>query len=193
MAIPILTEPPSEIRNKLTYKWKVAFSDYPSATWQLDYRFQGVVDKSTVWNTDVSANADNVSFDVVLSSTFTSALTKGNYWLGSKVTSGSEVQEAVPQCRLLVLASMAETSPLPLDYRSDAVIIYDALIAAFKTSATRPEKQYSLQAAGRSFTFHTFAEWQEAIQYWGSVVRAQEQQDLADKGKPPGNRILARF
>jgi len=178
-----LTEPDEIIAGDLV-TWKRVLADFPASTWTLAYYLRSDTGGDAETVTAAASGDDHLVSEAAAT---TASWVVGTYYWTARVTSGSSIHTI---CEGVFKIKSDPAVVTTSDDRSDAKIIYDALIAAFKTRATRPEKQYSLQAAGRSFTFHTLDEWQKAIGYWKSIVDAETAQDLADKGKPTGNRIL---
>jgi len=187
MAHPIPTTELDEVIIGDLVTWKRELSNYPASDWTLTYYLRSGTDGDEETITATASGNDHL---VSVAAATTAAWVAGTYYWTAIVSSGSE-RYTICDGTIKVKSNPAVTTTT--DNRTDAKIIYDALIALIKDRATRPEKQYSLQAAGRSFTFHSYEEIQRAISYWKSVVDAEVAQALADKGKNTGRRILVQF
>lgn len=167
--------------------WRRVLGDYPASTWTLTYYLRN----STSGDAEtITAGSDGDDHLISVAAATTATWAAGTYYWKAIVSSGLE-RYTVDEGTFIIESNPAVTTTD--DSRTDAKIILDALIAAFKDRASRPEKQYGIAAAGRNFTFHTLEEWQKAIAYWSNVVKSEEDAVLAAKGKNTGRRILIKF
>ncbi len=167
--------------------WRKVLGDYPADTWTLTYYLRSGTDGD---EETLTATADGQDHLVSEAAATTAGWVAGTYYWSAIVSSGAS-RHTICTGSLKIKSNPAVTTTT--DDRTDAKIILDSLVTAFKTRATRPEKKYTIQAAGRTFEFHTHEEFRREIAYWKSVVANEEAQAKADKGENTGNRILIRF
>lgn len=182
---------PTKIEAGDLVRWKLSLADFPATTesWTLKYYLV----PTTGTPITITASADTTIVDdylVNVATTTTANWTAGTYYWDAYV-SKSGARHFIGRGVIEIEGDMSVVTTA--DQRTDAKIIYDALIASYTDRATRPEKAYSLQAAGRSFTFKTDEEYQKAIEYWGNKVKQEAWQDAINAGKGGGNHIRVRF
>lgn len=179
------TTEPTQIIAGDTLAWSKTLDDYPANDgWTLTYYLRGPAAYT------ITTTADDAAHVAAATTAETSLYTPGEYRLFGFATTGS-TRYKVYEKPVTVFADVASNTGT-LEIRSDARIIYDALIELQKQRATRPELQRSIQAAGQSFTYKSDKEIGEAIDKWGAVVKAEEEED---SGTPvsAGKDIVVRF
>jgi hypothetical protein len=185
MAAEIPSKELTEVFAGDTVAWTKDLSDYPASTYTLKYYLRGPGD------IDITATADGATHEVSVAASVTVAWPKGTYQWKSFVSSGSEryfVEEGEIEVK-----ENPQLSKLTYETRSINKQILDALEAVMLRSAARPEKGYQVEAAGRSFTFHTHEELIMAIQFFrGEVLREEKAKKIA-RGEGAGDRVLIRF
>lgn len=186
----ILTTEPTSIRAGDTWAWTRSLSDYPAPTWTLKYRFRHPSNAGF----EIVASASGTDHAVSVAAATTTGYTAGTYaWLawvenGATKTSVDEGRlEVKPDYRSGLAAAT-------YDARSDARIVYEALIAEYKARAAAGRGfvgEYEI--AGRRMRFANAADMIKAINFWAGQVRAEDAAaDLAN-GTGSGRVIGVRF
>lgn len=186
MSAPIPEIEPTEIVQGDTIAWTKDLSDYSASDgWTLTYYLRGPQSLT------ITASASGSAHSISVSATTTAAYAFGKYkWQAYASKSGARYK--VGEGSLEILQNPASIVGFT-ETRSEARQILDALIATMKQAASRPEQGYSLQAAGRSFTFKTHAELIAAIQFWQSEVKREEDAEKITRGEGTGKNIFVRF
>jgi hypothetical protein len=185
MAAEIPSKELTEVFAGDTVAWTKDLSDYPASTYTLKYYLRGPGD------IDITATADGATHEVSVAASVTATWPKGTYQWKSFVSSGSE-RYFVEDGEIEVLEN-PQLSKLTFDTRSINKQILDALEAVMLRSAARPEKGYQIEAAGRSFTFHTHEELIMAIEKFRGWVKQEEDAKKLERGEGTGRNILVRF
>lgn len=178
---------PTELVCGTTVKWTKDLSNhYPADEgWTLTYYFRGPT------RFDKAATGDGRNFAITLSATDTSDqgatpnFAAGRYTLVGRVSKSSEVFQVYSG--ILDVERDPNFIAAGEDLRTQAKRILDAHLEAYEAGAGRRERAYSFSAVGRSFTYHSFEELQQAIDYWRAQVA--EEDNATGKGK----NILIRF
>jgi hypothetical protein len=182
MPAEIPSEEPTEHVAGDTLAWTKSLSDYPADdSWTLTYYLLGPKKET------ITASADGADHAVTVSASTTSNYAPGVYKWTSYASSGSE-RYKVGEGTIEILPNPATVAAnVSTETRSKAKQILDALMATMADAAGRPEQSYSLQAAGRSFSFKTLADLIAAIDYWKAEVKRE------DSASSIGKNIFVRF
>jgi hypothetical protein len=166
-----------------TVSWSKSFSDYPASEgWVLSYAFRGPEDL------DVEATADGDDYLVLIPAT-DSDVDPGTYAWQAKVEKDDEVFY-VGEGQTLIKQSLADVSTA-YDGRSDAEIIYDQLVALFKTKSLMVQAEYSI--AGRAMKFESYTELLLAIRAAAATVNEERRVKRASEGGDFFRKINVRF
>ncbi|MBZ0106137.1 MAG: hypothetical protein K8H84_10955 [Sulfuricella denitrificans] len=172
-----------------TLQFTRSLADYPaSAGWVLSYT---LINATTKISFSASASGDDHLVNVAAATT--AGWAAGDYsWL-ARVTKTSEVY-TVGNGTLSILPNIAAVGVTALDGRSDARVILDGLMAAYKTHVAGGSGHVAeYEIAGRKMKFRSAAEILTQIEHWKTIVAAEERAERINKGQKAGNRILVRF
>ena len=184
----IATNEPPQLFAGDTWQWRrLDLSDYSAATWTLKYRF-----KNAAGGFEVTASAYNTSqFDITVSAATTAALTAGTYDWTAFVTSGSE-RHTVDHGHLIVQPDLgAGSAATPVDRRSHAQKVLDAIEAVLESRATKDQQEYHI--AGRRLIRTPIADLLLLRdRYRNETRRAQIAENLAN-GLADPSKVYVRF
>jgi hypothetical protein len=176
---------PTRITAGDTITWRKALADYPATVWTLKYRLVNAAGK-----VDITASADGTDHLISVSSTTSAAYTAGTYtwtgWVekaGERVTVGGGTMVITPD--LAVQASF--------DARSDAAVIVDQLMAAYKTYTASQGHVAEYEIAGRRMKYRSSAEILDALNHWKSILATEKRAERIAAGLGGGNKLLVRF
>ena len=81
------------------------------------------------------------------------------------------------------------------DFRSNARQTLEALEAAILRRASKEQMSIAIGVRGssRQLQYLTMDELIRARNFYTNLVKQEEQQDLIDQGKSPGNKVLIQF
>jgi hypothetical protein len=79
----------------------------------------------------------------------------------------------------------------PIDNRSHAQIVLDAVEAVIEGTATKEQSSWSI--AGRSLSLRTYEELRQIRADYMSEVNRERKEELQKQGKGGTNKILTRF
>ena len=144
------TTEPAAITAGDSFTWHKTLADYPAGTWTLKYRFINAAGKI-----DITATASGTDHLVSVTPTTSAAYTAGDYtWTayvektGYRVTVATGTIEVKPNIAALTT----------LDARTDAAIIVDQLMAAYKTYTASNGNVAEYEIAGRRMKYRSAAE-----------------------------------
>ena len=184
------TQEPASVIAGDTITWQKTFSDYPaSAGWALKYRLLNASGKI-----DITATASGDNHLVAVTAASSATWTAGTYDYIGWVEKGSgptAERYTVSTGRLTVTANMAAANTY--DGRSDARIIYEALLAAYKSAAASRAYVAEYEIAGRRMKFASRAEWLQELNFWKAQVAAEDRAAKIADGLGGGARVLVRM
>lgn len=179
------TTEPAYITAGDSYTWQRTLPDYPAGEWALKYRLINAAGKI-----DIVAAASDSNHLVTLPPATTAAYTAGIYtwtaWVektGYRITVGSGTITIKPD-----IAVMAT-----LDARSDAAVIVDQLMAAYKSYTASSGMVAEYEISGRRMKYRSAAEILEQIEHWKSVLASEKRAERIAAGLGGGNKILVRL
>lgn len=179
------TNEPLQLRAGDTWAWRREdLSDYPAPTWTLKYAL-----KNASAHIEITATASGTAFAVSVAAATTLNYAAGKYDWVAYVESGSE-RHSVDQGVLSVLPAFANTTAL--DGRSDARIIYEALIAAYKTYVASKGLVKKYAIGSRQMEFNSAAELIAQINNWKAEVLKEEAAERMRNGLGTGSLIHVR-
>jgi len=179
------TTEPAAITAGDSFTWQKTLADYPAGTWTLKYRLINAAGKI-----DITATASGTDHLVTVTPTTSAAYTAGDYtwtsWVektGYRITVGGGTIEVKPNIAALTT----------LDARTDAAIIVDQLMAAYKTYTASNGNVAEYEIAGRRMKYRSGAEILQQISHWKSVLAAEKRAESIAAGLGGANKILVRF
>lgn len=182
------TQEPRELRNGDTWKWRREdLSDYPAPTWALRYYF-----KNATSHFEIVSAADGVNHAVTVDSVTTGGYTAGAYnWVAYVELVGSSPVERyqVDQGTFRALPSFANASPL--DTRSHARKVYEAICAVLERRATMDQEEYKI--GDRELKRTPLPELVRLKQQYGTAVQAELAAEGLANGHRPANSLRVRF
>lgn len=184
MATTPTTEPATVVAGD-TITWQKTSSDYPASTWTLKYRLLNAAGKI-----DITAGSSGTDHLVSVSSATSANWVAGDYDYIAWVEKAGE-RYTLGQGRITVTANLAAANTF--DGRTDARVIYDALIAAYKSAAASRAYVAEYEIAGRRMKFDGKADWLTEINYWKAQVIAEDRAAAIAAGLGSSNRVLVRF
>jgi hypothetical protein len=184
MATTPTTEPASVVAGD-TITWQKSLSDYPAPTWTLKYRLLNAAGKI-----DITATASGTDHIVAVTSTTSSAWAAGDYDFTAWVEKVGE-RHTVDAGRITVKPNLAALNTH--DGRTSARIIYDSLLAAYKSAAASRAYVAEYEVAGRRMKFNNKADWLTEINFWKAQVAAEDRAAAIADGLGAGARVLVRF
>ncbi len=187
MAAEIPDIEPTEVIAGDTIAWNKDVDDFPAGTWTLSYYLRGPSNINITATQSGSSRIHAVSVSGTTSATWP----EGSYKWQAFVTSGAE-RYKVGEGDITINENPA-TSNVTFDNRTINKQILDALEASMFRRAGREEKGYQIEAAGRSFTFHTHEELIMAIEKFRGFVAQEEEAAKVARGENTGKNILVRF
>jgi hypothetical protein len=172
-----------------TLKFTRSLAAYPaSAGWVLSYTLVNATAKISF---SASASGDDHLVNVAVSTT--TGWAAGAYSWVSRVTLAGEVY-TVSNGTITILPNLAAVGVTAYDGRSDARIILDSLLAAYKAHSVAGSAHIGeYEIAGRRMKYRNAAEILQQISHWQTIVAAEERAERINKGLKPGNRLLVRF
>ncbi len=176
-------EPLSLIKGE-TLLFTKSFPDYPATDgWTLSYAFRGASKQ------DVNATASGADFSI---SADTSTWVAGDYWYEGKVTKAGVIH-VVSQGTFKLNPGLSTISTDTYDGRTDAKIIYDALIAAYKTFTASGGQVQEYEIAGRRMVYRRQQDFIKDIAFWKRQVDSEEIAEKVAKGLGTGRKLYSRF
>ncbi len=179
------TTEPAAITAGDSFTWQKTLADYPAGTWTLKYRFINAAGKI-----DITATASGTDHLVSVTPTTSAAYTAGDYtWTayvektGYRVTIATGTLEVKPNIAALTT----------LDARTDAAIIVDQLMAAYKTYTASSGNVAEYEIAGRRMKYRSAAEILQQISHWKGVLASEKRAERIAAGLGGGNKILVRL
>jgi hypothetical protein len=79
------------------------------------------------------------------------------------------------------------------DARSDAAVIVDQLMAAYKTYTASQGHVAEYEIAGRRMKYRSSAEILDALNHWKSILATEKRAERIAAGLGGGNKLLVRF
>lgn len=185
-AADIPTTEPTAFTAGDTVKWRRALDHYlPTDGWVLTYALRGA------GKIDLTATADGSDHLVTITAATSAGYTAGKYtWQGYATKSATSERYPIGSGQIEIKPNLAAVSASTYEWRTEAKVIYDQLVAAYKSySASRGGvQQYTI--AGRSMTFRSPADFIREIEYWRAQVQAEEQAaGIAQQGR----NVFVRF
>ena len=172
-------------------QWTRAFDDFPASLWTLTYNFRG----NTPTPFDVTATADGDEYSIDVSPTLTASYLPGTYYWSAFVALTSDPtsdRKLVAQGRMVFAINPVDVTA-PVDGRSHARKVLEALNALIERSSLTGIQRYTLQAVGRNIDRWPASDLLKMREYYAALVRLEEQQEAIDRGEGAGDQVLVRF
>ncbi len=181
----IPTTEPETITAGDSFTWKRTLADYPAGTWTLKYRLINADGKI-----DITATASGTDHLVSVEPATSAVYTAGTYtwtaWVektGYRITIGGGTMEVKPNIAALTT----------LDARTDAAVIVDQLIAAYKSYTASNGHVAEYEIAGRRMKFRGTAEILDQLNHWRAILASEKRAERIAAGLGGGNKFLVRF
>lgn len=156
---------------------------YDAAEYTLSYVANGQT--QSVAGFSLAASGD----EYTVSTSDTVAYVPGDYQWQAYITKTAD------GARVLIASGYWEILPNissgPIDTRSHAKIVLDAVEAVIEGSATK--EQSSISIAGRALSLRTYDELRQMRTDYRTEVESERQSELKKQGKGSTNKILTRF
>lgn len=179
------TTEPASITAGDSVTWQRSLADYAADVWTLKYRLINATAKI-----DLTASASGTNHLISISTTASAAYAAGVYawsaWVektGERVTIGTGTLTVKPD-----LAAQAV-----FDARSDAALIVDQLMAAYKSYTASNGHVAEYEIAGRRMKYRSSADILDALNHWKAVLASEQRAERIAAGLGAGNKLLVRF
>ena len=179
------TTEPTSITAGDTLTWKKSLADYPAPTWVLKYRLINATAKI-----DITAAASGADHLVSVLAATSAAYAAGSYAMTAWVETATE-RATVASGSIVVKPNLAIKTVY--DARSNAAIIVDQLMAAYKTYTASQGNVAEYEIAGRRMKYRSSAEILDQLNHWQSILAAEKRAERIAAGLGGGNKILVRF
>jgi len=182
--VDIPTNEPTELRAGDTWSWKRQFSDYPPATWTLNYYLIKSDDKITI-----TATASGTDHLVSEAKATTAAFSAGLYLWEAYVDDGTS-RYLVDNGRLEIKADYAAATAT--DTRTHARTVLEAIEAVIESRATKDQQAYSI--GGRSLSRTPVEELIRLRSFYrAEVLREEKAEDIRNGVNQGKGKIRVRF
>ena len=185
MALEFLSQEPVEFTAGDTVKWEKSFSDYPPASWALEYRLIGSDDGIT----EITAAEVGTKYQITIPKADSATLIGGNYTLVGYVSDGSE-RLTVYSGQVTVKANLEEKGSA-FDTRTHARKTLDAIEAVIENRASKDQQSYSI--AGRSLSRMTIDDLLKFRSQYKAEVKQEVAAERVAAGLGSGRKIGVRF
>lgn len=179
------TTEPTSITAGDTLTWQKSLADYPAPTWVLKYRLVNAAGKI-----DITAAASGSDHLVSVSASTCAGYAAGHYTWTAWVETATE-RATVGSGTINVLPNLAVQTAF--DARSDAAIIVDQLMAAYKTYTASQGNVAEYEIAGRRMKYRSSAEILDQINHWKAVLATEKRAERMAAGLGAGGKLLVRF
>lgn len=181
---------PTELRAGDSATWTRQLPDYPAGDgWTLQYFLSDQTHTITITSTAVGD--DHL---VSLTPSGSASWVPGVYRIAEFVTKGTpptDEKHTISDGSIRILPDLSTN--VAYDTRTDARIIYDQLIAAYKSYVASNGHLKEYEIAGRRTIYKTTTEILDQIKYWAQIVRDEDAAAAIAQGKPNPRRVGIRF
>lgn len=188
MAFDIPEIEPQEIVCGDRIQWTRTFRDFPATSWTLTYYFRGNAAGAQI---DVTATADGSDYSVDIPTTDSATYVPGTYYWQAFVSQSGD-RKLVSEGRLVVKANPSDIIE-PVDNRSHARKVLEALNILIERGSLTGIQRYTLQAVGRNVDRWSVTDLLKIREYYVALVKAEEKQEAIDRGESAGDQVLVRF
>jgi len=169
-----------------TITWKRNNADYtPADGWTLTYAI-----RSSTVKYDVICTTSGVDYLAAISAGTSATYIAGKYAWIAYVTKGAE-KHTIAQGAVTILPDL--TTAGLADPRTDARIIYDSLIVAYKSYVSSSGTMSAFSVAGKSVSFKSAADIILQIEHWRRIVQSEEDAANVAKGFQSSRRVGLRM
>lgn len=170
-------------------QWKrTDLSDFPATEWTLTYYLRSNLAGGQI---DIAASADGSNYSVDVSPTVSSGYVPGVYYWSAFVSKTGD-RKLVAQGRLTVKPNPTDIYQ-PVDGRSHARRVLEAIEAVIERRATTDQQRYVFQAVGRSVDRMPIADLLKFRDQYADEVRCEDQKAAIARGESNGRNVLIRF
>ena len=182
---------PTSIRAGDTISWKKTVADYPpSAGYTLKYALRNATNKI-----DITCTTSGSDYLASVTAATSVAYSVGRYTWAAYVTKGADVnleQHTIDTGTVDILPNLSVS--VAYETRSDARIIYDGLITAYKTFiASGSANVTEMTIAGKTIRFDKAEQYIVQIEKWRRIVQAEDDAEKAAKGFGTSRRVGIRL
>lgn len=182
MTVP--TTEPTAITAGDTIAWTRSLADYPASSgWTLSYAL-----RSATGMIDITASASGADHAVSVAASVSKTWTPGTYAWAAFVTKAAERYE-VARGEILVRPNLAQAAPL--DDRTHARKVLDAIEAVIEGRASKDQEEYTI--GDRSLKRTPIVELIRLRGVYRGEVRREQQAQAIAKGLSSGANIFVRF
>lgn len=164
-------------------------SDYKASDgWAMKYKLIN----ATTAITDITSSADGDDHKFTITSAISAAWTIGKYRFVRYAEKGVVIEHLA---RGIVGVEADIVSLATYDFRTHAFKTLEALEAAIERRATKEQMSIAIGVRGssRQLQYLPMDELIRARNYYQNLVNREDQEDLIDQGKSPGNKVLLKF
>ena len=182
--MPTMDSIPEKLTAGDTWRWTVAFADYPAPTWIVTYTF-----RNASASFSAQAAADGTSHAVTIAAATSAAIIAGRYQWTARAVSGSIVETIDSESGWVEILpdSIAGQSR---DMRSWAQRALDAVKATIEGTATSAQQTFSI--GGRSVSLMSWSELRrKQVDLENDVAREAQSDRLRTRGVSSA-RVLVR-
>lgn len=179
------TTEPAIITAGDTLTWSKSLPDYPATVWTLKYRLINSAGKI-----DITATASGTDYLVLVASTTSAIFIAGNYsWTAYVEKTGERV--TVGGGTITIKPNLAAQTTF--DARSDAAVIVDQLMVAYKTYTASAGHIAEYQIGGRGTKYRSSAEILDQLNHWKAILASEKRAERINAGLGAGGKLLVRF
>lgn len=171
-----------------TLSFLTTVADYPaSAGWVLVYL---LLPRSTGTAITLTGTAEGDDHRIEAGASVTALWVAGDYSWVTYATKAGE-RYTLQSGAVKILANPATQTSW--DARSDAAIIVDQLMAAYKTYTASQGHVAEYQIAGRTMKYRSSAEILDQLNHWQAILSGEKRAERIAAGLGAGNKLLVRF
>jgi len=181
------TTEPKRLTAGDTIAWTKALADYQASSgWTLHYRLI-----NADGHLDITTTAAGADHAVAVAAATSATWPAGIYTYSAYVTKASE-RYTVGSGQIDIAANLAAVT-VGSDTRSDAQVILDNLLAAYRAATATHSYVAAYEHAGRKMQFNSKTDWLLEINFWRREVTREQRARRAAAGEDLGTKTYLRF
>jgi hypothetical protein len=189
---PVRNLEPDRVIKGESAEWKRYFCDYPATLWTLEYRFRG---PGTGFN--VTATADGVKFDSVITTTNSNAVTAGRYQWQAWATNiaDTSIVRMIEEGVTIFETGFVSNTTTSVELRSQAKQIVDSIDTAFAAFASSDILEYEIMtpAGTRRVRRSDKTLMLSLRKEYAAIVDRENLAQRTRDGKPFATTVVARM
>jgi hypothetical protein len=189
MAVSIPTSEPTTLRAGDSWRWTRAWTDYPSATWDLTYTLTTAAASVALTAT---AASDGVTHEITVLPADSEDIAAGRYDWIAQVSDGAD-QYTIDSGVLTVLPDLSALDGDGYDGRSPARVMLDAIDAALASRATAGQLDQVQVAIGDRRLMRDPAQLLALRRHYAAIVAAEDQAAARARGEQGIGLVQVRF